>query len=607
MMCGIVGVRTANGSAGDYLVGALRRLEYRGYDSVGLAIRTESARTATIRTTGRVEELGRLVNAWQGPALGGLGIGHTRWATHGAVSERNAHPHRDCTGRISVVHNGILTNAAPERARLEQAGHLFSSDVDSEVVSHLVEDILASGDAVTLTDAVAAAVSRLEGSWALVVLDAETGTMVATATRSPLLVATSPQGTFVASDIGAIAPWVEDFRVVRDGDFVTLGTSVTWSDAHGPVAAPPLLRSATATDTRELGDHRDYMSKEIDEQPAVAESILETHMTRTVDGSLWSGLGLAPFERIAILGCGTSLNAGRVIAAAFGGLGAVPHQSIIASEAVHAIVEPGTLVIAISQSGETADVLRALDVLDPAPGALLSLTNNAHSTLARRSDNIVDCYAGPEIGVAASKTFTAQVVTGISLAISALVDLGRIDARQAARHASDLWRVPALLRQSLHVSKETVPALVEELIGATGFLFLGRGAGVVYASEGALKLKELSYRWAEAFPAGELKHGPLALVAEGTPVVVVDNADPRLAGSIAEVQARGGRVVRIGGSGSDIPVVGWAGQSLSNAGLRVWGPLESVIPMQVLARELALALGLDVDKPRNLAKSVTVE
>ena len=613
-MCGIVGVRATGDGAGDYLVGALRRLEYRGYDSVGVAIRTESARAATIRTTGRVEELDRLVGQWQGSGLGALGIGHTRWATHGAVSERNAHPHHDCTGRIAVVHNGILANAEAERARLEEAGHRFASDVDSEVVSHLVEEALAAqgpdaaaAGAPALTAAVAAAVSRLEGSWALAVLDVEGDALVATATRSPLLVATSGRGSFVASDIGAIAPWVRDFRVVRDGDLVTLGEEVSWSNAQGPVAPPPLLTSATAADTSELGDYPDHMSREIDEQPAIAERILEAHMTHMVDGSLWHGLGLSPFRRVAILGCGTSLNAGGAIAAAFGGLGAVPSQLVIASEADRVVLEPDTLLIAISQSGETADVLRALDTLDPAPGTLLSLTNNPHSTLARRSDDILDCSAGPEIGVAATKTFIAQVVTGVALVVSALADLGRIDSRQAARYASDLWRVPAFLRQALHVSQETVPALVPHLVDSTGFLFLGRGAGVVYAAEGALKLKELTYRWAEAFPAGELKHGPLALVGQGTPVLVVDNADPRLDGSIAEVRARGGHVLRIGAAGSSIPAVGWSAEEPHTSGLRAWGPLEAVVPLQVLARELAHALGLDVDKPRNLAKSVTVE
>jgi glucosamine--fructose-6-phosphate aminotransferase (isomerizing) len=265
-------------------------------------------------------------------------------------------------------------------------------------------------------------------------------------------------------------------------------------------------------------------------------------------------------------------------------------------------------VIAMSQSGETADILSALEGDNLADSTVLAITNNPHSSLARRADAVLECNAGHEIGVAATKTFVAQVLTGVSLAISAQRDLGRIGRRNTAAILDDLQRMPDLLAQSLAVSKDIVPALAAELAASTGVIFLGRGAGVVYAAEGALKLKELTYRWAEHYPAGELKHGPLALVEQGTPVIVVDSGGGRrIAGNIAEVSARGARIITIGGTGATIPALGRSLHAPMTDGFQPCGPLESVIPMQVLARELALVLGRDVDKPRNLAKSVTVE
>jgi glucosamine--fructose-6-phosphate aminotransferase (isomerizing) len=285
----------------------------------------------------------------------------------------------------------------------------------------------------------------------------------------------------------------------------------------------------------------------------------------------------------------------------------MPAETIIASEAADAVLGPRTLVIAMSQSGETADILHALDGPGFAHCPVLAITNNPHSSLARRADAIIECNAGHEVGVAATKTFVAQVLTGVAVAISALHELGSIDRVSSESIFDDLRRMPDLLAQSLTVSKTIVPTLAAELATSHGVIFLGRGAGVVYAAEGALKLKELTYRWAQHYPAGELKHGPLALVEEGTPVVVIDSGGSRIAGNIAEVAARGARLITIGGSGSTIPALGHSLLAPVDNGFQPCGPLECVIPMQVLARELALVLGRDVDKPRNLAKSVTVE
>ncbi|MCU1406199.1 MAG: glutamine--fructose-6-phosphate transaminase (isomerizing) [Glaciihabitans sp.] len=608
-MCGIVACRT-DGIAADYLLNALSRLEYRGYDSAGVAIRTTAGTAATVKSVNRVASLAPLLVQFPPAELTGTGIGHTRWATHGAVTPGNAHPHADCSGRLSIVHNGIIENADVLRGRLTAAGHRFSSDVDSEVVAHLVEDAMApsaaTGEAPGLAAAVSTAITALEGSWALVVLDSQTGGMVATAHRSPLLVARTTHGDLVSSDIAAIAEWADDYWALRNGDVVEIAETLGWTRAGEPTSAPRPIRKTWSSAVHELEHHADYMDREIDEQPEVAARILDGLGSRIADGSLWRDTGIGAFSRVTVLGCGTSLNAGRIIASAFSRLGGLPHDYVVASEASTAVLDPKALVLAISQSGETADVLRAIDEMGIS-GNLVALTNNPHSTLARQADSVINCFAGPEIGVAATKTFVAQIVTGVAYALSALVDSGRMTRRDAQRQVADLGRIPDLLAQAIAVSRDVIPAIAAEVREASGFVFLGRGSGVVYAAEGALKLKELTYRWAEHYPAGELKHGPLALIEEGTPVVVIDNGDPRLASNIAEVSARGGNVLRIGGPGSRIPALGLSlGTPLLGA-MEQWGPLESVVPVQVLARELAVLLGRDVDKPRNLAKSVTVD
>ncbi|NQX33491.1 glutamine--fructose-6-phosphate transaminase (isomerizing) [Herbiconiux sp. VKM Ac-2851] len=603
-MCGIVAARTAEPVA-PILLGALKLLEYRGYDSAGVSIRTSGGHSATTRTIDRVESLQARVGAWSGAELPGTGIGHTRWATHGAVTERNAHPHQDCSGRLSLVHNGIIENAAALRHELEEKGHVFASEVDSEVIGHLVEEGLRHDD--DLARAVTGAVAALEGSWAVVVLDGQTDRLVAAAHRSPLLVARSPRGVFAASDINAIGEWVEHFQAMRDGDVVELAEELVWSRGGLPAEQPPMADSVWTGASIGVDGHPDFMSKEIAEQPDVAARIVDRLAPHVLDGSLWTDLALPRFDRVTVIGCGTSLNAGRMIGGALSSLGRVPVRTLVASEAADAVMEPRTLVLALSQSGETADLLNAIEHLDLSRSSLVAITNNEHSTLARRADSVLTCDAGPEIGVAATKTFVAQVITGVAAALSALVASERMLRSDAVRHSDELRLMPELLAHAIAVSHEVLPSIVAGVLDEPGFLFLGQGTGVVLAAEGALKLKELSYRWAEHQPAGELKHGPLALVDRGTPVLVIDSGDPRIDRSIAEVDARGGRIVRIGGPGSTVPVVGLGRPAGPTAGARRWGPLEAVVPLQIFARDLALALGRDVDKPRNLAKSVTVE
>lgn len=591
-MCGIVACRT-HAPAMDYLLTALRRLEYRGYDSVGVAVQTAGGDIARFRTTGRIAALEGIVGGWAGPALNGVGIGHTRWATHGPVTEDNAHPHSDCGGRISLVHNGIIEGADRLRHALALSGHHFASEVDSEVLCHLIEDQLAiSGD---LYDAVQAALTPLTGSWAIAVLERGTGRVVVAAARSPLLIARTENGVFAASDIAAVADWVEDFRVLDDGEVVEITADIRVLNSH---AVPSTARCGWAGRDAGLDGYVDYMAKEIDEQPAAATRVIDEYAGRIVNGSLWADLGLPAFSRLQVLGCGTSLNAGQVIANVVRRVGRMPVTVTVASEAADEIIDPGSLCLAMSQSGETADLLSALSNRE-AGAPVLALTNSAHSTLARKADASMTCAAGPEIGVAATKTFVCQVISGVALVLSALVADGRLSNRSANLLVDELRRIPDQLVAAGAVAKCVVPTLADELSSASGFLFIARGSGLPYAAEGALKLKELTYRWAEHHPAGELKHGPLALVENGTPVVVIDNGDPRLSANVAEVETRGGRVIRIGAAGSTVPVVGRT--------VAPWGPLETVIPLQILARTMALCLGCDVDKPRNLAKSVTVE
>jgi glutamine---fructose-6-phosphate transaminase (isomerizing) len=601
-MCGIVACRI-NGSAPDFLCGALEALEYRGYDSVGIAVQTSAGDVLRMRSINRVADLAERL-ATTGPHdLTGTGIGHTRWATHGGVSERNAHPHTDCSGRIQAVHNGIIENCDELRAELRSRGHEFSSDVDSEVIAHLIEEQLAAG--VDLPEALGHTIDRCDGSGAVVIMDSYSGRVVGASRRAPLVGATSPEGSYLASDISAFGSLVASFQVLRDGDVVELAVPLRWTGSNPD--QPPVVPHVVESSASGLQGYPDHMAKEIDEQPELAGRILDRVGNPTANAALWRSLDLPPFDRVAIVGCGTSLNAGGIVAAAFRRFGMTPAETLIASEASEVVLGPNTLVIAMSQSGETADILSALEGENLADSTVLAITNNPHSSLARRAHAILECNAGHEIGVAATKTFVAQVLTGVSLAISAQRDLGRIGRRNTAAILDDLQRMPDLLAQSLAVSKDIVPSLAAEIAQNTGVIFLGRGAGVVYAAEGALKLKELTYRWAESYPAGELKHGPLALVEQGTPVIVVDSGGRRIAGNIAEVAARGARIITIGGTGATIPALGRSLHAPLTDGFQPCGPLESVIPMQVLARELALVLGRDVDKPRNLAKSVTVE
>jgi glucosamine--fructose-6-phosphate aminotransferase (isomerizing) len=598
-VCGIVACRGPERAA-DFLAGALRRLEYRGYDSAGIAVTGNGHEGLTVvRAVGRVASLQERIVALRPPAALGLGIGHTRWATHGSVSESNAHPHQDCHGAIAVVHNGIIDNADELKAELQERGHVFSSDVDSEVVAHLVEEFHARTG--SLASATLAATQRLRGTWGLAVTAGSAAEIVLASYRSPLVVGSGPDGHVAASDVTALVGTVSSVSVLRDGDVVVLGDTVTWLDGTGSEVPPrESVRLHWAAEDVERGAYDDFMEKEIAEQPSVVARLLERFLPEVADGGLWRRLDLPVPERLRFVACGSSLHASQVVARTFGRLSGLPAETVVASE-YDELVAPGSaegvLTVAVSQSGETSDVLHALEDVR---GPVLALTNRPHSSLARRSDAVVECSAGPEIGVAATKTFTTQVVAGAALAIAHAAATGSLTSKAVAQHGLRLGALPGRL-EAVHTTAFPVAvALAEELAEARSFFFVSRGAGLPYAAEGALKLKEITYRNAEAIPAGEFKHGPIALIEQGTPILLLESGDPaRLAGAAAELASRGARVIRIGSGSSDtFPVLSGPAPA--------WGPLESVVAFQHLARCLAVVLGRDADKPRNLAKSVTV-
>jgi glucosamine--fructose-6-phosphate aminotransferase (isomerizing) len=608
-MCGIIACVRPYG-AGDAVIEGLRHLEYRGYDSAGVAL-GHAGGPLVQRAVGPLDELVQLVEptGWLAEHPAPVAIGHTRWATHGTVTTANAHPFLDCSGRIALVHNGVLDNATSLRAELELAGHRFTSEVDSEVIAHLIEDALEDG--IEAIDAVAKALARVEGSWALAIVIGET--LLAARQGSPLLVRGGPGNAVLASDAVATSIGSGPLRLLDEGDIVSFGRTWQWrrSDGSSEIPLPVDIevhhhsgRSAGATPLSRTpaGDGAtcaDRMSVEISQQPEMAANLIDELLPAALSGQLRRDWQLTPPRRVRFLACGSSFHASSVAARALEELTDAETEVVIASEFDHR-ARPVDLTVAVSQSGETADLLQALE---RGSGPIVAITNVAWSSLARRADVVLDCRAGFEQGVAATKSFTAQVIAGVVFAL-AMVPAAEQRARRVDALVANLRSMPERFAELDAVCRDRMPALVAPYADAPGWLFLGTGAGLPYAAEGALKLKEITYRWAQSYPVGELKHGPLALVERGTPVVLVhsrrngDKCADRLAASTAEIEARGGQVLHIGGPGSPLPT--------GPDGNAPWGPLASTIALQHLARELARQLGRNVDRPRNLAKSVTV-
>ncbi|MBK1692551.1 glutamine--fructose-6-phosphate transaminase (isomerizing) [Ectothiorhodospira mobilis] len=610
-MCGIIGA-IARRDVQPILLEGLRRLEYRGYDSAGLVVLDPGGALRRERAVGKVEALARRLA--ERPLAGQLGLAHTRWATHGGPTEANAHPHLSGDD-IAVVHNGIIENHQALRTELESRGYTFSSDTDTEVIAHLIMDTCRQG--LDLTEAVRRVGHRLQGAYALgVVRRDDPDRLVAVRQGSPLIIGLGIGEHFIASDIQAMLPVTQRFIHLENGDIAELTRDeVRIFDADGHAVTRPVSESALTAAAADRGRFRHFMLKEIHEQPRAVAETLEGRLTEdgVPEGLLGPGSEdlLARVRSVQILACGTSYHAGLVARYWIEGLLGLPCRVEVASEfryRRHAVL-PDCLLVTISQSGETADSLAALrqagedDYL-----ASLAVCNVPESSLVRESDLVLMTHAGPEIGVASTKAFTTQLVALFLLTLA----LGRhhgLDAARVRTFVQHLRALPAALEKVLALDAP-VERLAMTLVDKQHALFLGRGAHYPIALEGALKLKEISYIHAEAYPAGELKHGPLALVDADMPVVVVAPNNPlleKLKSNLEEVRARGGHLMVFA---DDVTALGGDGgiQCLAVPPVDDWlSPIVHTVPLQLLAYHTAVLKGTDVDQPRNLAKSVTVE
>ncbi|MGQ0652084.1 MAG: glutamine--fructose-6-phosphate transaminase (isomerizing) [Betaproteobacteria bacterium] len=608
-MCGIVGA-VARRNVVPILLEGLRRLEYRGYDSAGVAV--INGAMERLRSTGRVAQLEKL--ATERGLAGTIGIGHTRWATHGVPSERNAHPH--VSGGISVVHNGIIENHDEMRARLRNLGYQFMSDTDTEVIAHLVQSRIQTG--LGLFDAVRAAVHELTGAYAIAVIGLDDPQrMVLARMGAPLLLGLGEGENFAASDTSALLQVTRKMIYLEEGDCaeVTLHT-VRIVDARGHVVERPLHVSQLAADAIELGTYQHYMQKEIFEQPAAIEATLGTAANaRSALPELFGAEARGVFagiDRVLVLACGTSYHAGVVARYWLESLAGIPCNVEIASEYRYrdTVPDPKTLVVVISQSGETADTIAALHhAKSLGQEQSLAICNVPESSLIRAVKLKFLTRAGPEIGVASTKAFTAQLASLLVLALTLAKVRGRLSPAMEAGIMQALRQLPAAVSSALRVEPE-MAAWAAKFAQCEHALFLGRGVHYPIAMEGALKLKEISYIHAEAYAAGELKHGPLALVDRSMPVVAIAPADAlleKLKSNLQEVKARGGALYVLANGDAGVAQEDGVHVVRMHDFPGVLSPIVSTVPLQLLAYHAALARGNDVDKPRNLAKSVTVE
>ena len=607
-MCGIVGY-VGTREATPLLVGGLRKLEYRGYDSAGLAV-TNDGRMRVVRCQGKLSGLEALVE--REPPRGSVGVGHTRWATHGRPSEANAHPHK--IGSVAVVHNGIIENHLALRARLESAGRHFSSETDTEIAAHLVDEALGAG-AATLGDAVRAALAQVHGAYALAVIsERHPGQIVAAKVASPLVIGLGKGETFLASDVPAFLEHTRQVVFLEEGDVAEIteaGVKLTSLDGT-PVVRPPKTITWDAAQA-EKGGYPHFMLKEIHEQPsAIADTLRARLLLETHDADLEGfEIDTRTLRRVVLLACGTSYHAGLVGKFLIEGAARVPCEVDLASEFRYRdpVVGPGDLVIAISQSGETADTLAAVKEARARGCRVLAISNVVDSAIPRGSHGALYTHAGPEIGVASTKCFTAQLAALALVAIHLGRRTGTLGPDAAARLTTELAGIPAKMVETLEGLGD-MKDLAAAYKDARDFLFLGRGTNYPIALEGALKLKEISYIHAEGYAAGEMKHGPIALIDDGVPVVVLAPRGPgyeKVLSNLAEVRARNGHVIAVATKG-DADIAGLAERVITipdaPASLQ---PFLTVLPLQLMSYAIALAKGNDVDQPRNLAKSVTVE
>jgi glutamine---fructose-6-phosphate transaminase (isomerizing) len=608
-MCGIIGI-IGGEAAAPHLIDALKRLEYRGYDSAGVAT-LENGELTRRRAEGKLKNLeSRLARE---PLTGTIGIGHTRWATHGRPTENNAHPH--ATEKVAVVHNGIIENFAELRRELEDKGVKFSTETDTEVIAHLVSEELKRG--VSPADAVKTTLPRLRGAFALAFLFAgESNLLIGARKGSPLAVGFGDGAMYVGSDAIALAPFTDQVSYLEDGDWVIVTRSgAEIHDSSGKLAQRATIKSQASVLLIDKGNHRHFMAKEIHEQPEVVGHTLANYLDMAavrVDLPMKLPFDFRKVDRLSIAACGTAYYAGLVARYWFEQFAHLPVEVDIASEFRYREVplKPGNLAICVSQSGETADTLASLRYARAQKQHVLSIVNVPTSSIARESDVVMPTLAGPEIGVASTKAFTCQLAALACLAIAAGRARGTLNEAEEKSLVQALIELPRRLNESLSLEPQ-LEHLARDLAKSKDVLYLGRGTSFPIALEGALKLKEISYLHAEGYAAGELKHGPIALVDENMPVIVIaphDKVFEKTFSNMQEVAARGGRLIVM----TDVE-----GARAAKADAMVTltlpkvhpavAPIVYAVPVQLLAYHTAVLMGTDVDQPRNLAKSVTVE
>jgi glucosamine--fructose-6-phosphate aminotransferase (isomerizing) len=607
-VCGIMGY-VGPQQAAPILLDGLRRLEYRGYDSAGVAV--TNSRINVRKAEGKIDRLADLLDAQ--PLEGTIGIGHTRWATHGEPSDVNAHPHTDPSGEFVVVHNGIIENFQSLREELEAEGHEFTSETDTEILAHLVAREY-DGD---LEAAIRSAVAKAEGAYALVVMTKrEPGKIVAVRRISPLIVGLGDGETFLASDIPAVLHRTRDFLIVEDGEMVIVtDAGARIEKIEGDAVTRDVMHVDWDAEQAEKGGFEHFMLKEIHEQPAVVTETLGGRLDE--DGTAWledvkfDDDFARDFDELWITACGTAYHAGLVGKEIFRRLLRIPTTVEYAHEMRYndPLISPRSLTVAISQSGETADTLAAARLAKERGSRLLSLTNVVGSTLSREADDILYTRAGPEISVASTKAYLAMLIAQYLLALRIGRVRGVVDEDLAVRVAHGLSLLPGQIEEVLHREDEIVAA-AESILDAEDVYFIGRGLDYAVAMEGSLKLKEISYLHSEAMPAGELKHGTLALITQDTPVIVVLTQQAlydKTISAVQEVKARGGKVLAVAYE-DDEQIHKFAHRVLRIPRADdLLGPVAAVVPLQLLAYHVARLRGHDIDQPRNLAKSVTVE
>jgi glucosamine--fructose-6-phosphate aminotransferase (isomerizing) len=612
-MCGIVGY-VGEKSAVGIIVEGLKRLEYRGYDSAGVAVLDDSGLNVR-RAVGRIKALEAVLR--ERPITGSVGIGHTRWATHGRPTEDNAHPHTDCSGGLVVVHNGILENYVEIKERLASDGHTFKSETDTEVLAHLVEHHLRGTQ--RLDEAVKAALREVRGSYAVgVVSKSSPDRLIAAKQGAGSVVVGLGRGEmFVASDIPAILSHTRDVVILEDNDVAVI-------TAHGvelsTLDGDPVQREPTKIMwdpiMAEKGGYRHFMLKEIYEQPRAIADTFRGRVAPETGNVVLPEINLDPstvrgIERVVLVACGTAWHASLLARTMIERLAGIPAEVDLASEFRYrdAIVGPETLVIAVSQSGETADTIGAVKAARLKGCPILAITNVVGSALAREATGVLQMHAGPEIGVASTKAFSTMIVASYLLGLWLGRQRGALTSEDVKKRIHDLVEIPRLVEKTLELDSH-IAGLARHLSHATDFLYLGRGVQFPIALEGALKLKEISYIHAEGYAGGEMKHGPIALIADGLPVVALvprDSSYERMLGNMEEVRARDGQLIAVCHP-EDRTVASKAHHVIEVPPCaELLAPLLTVIPLQLLAYHVAVRRGCDVDQPRNLAKSVTGE